>query len=108
MPKLDPVTGPLTRDELKTLAAAPVGAALRAIRKHDPLYGYPPGTKINWLAIFVREQEGYAYVRATSLEEAKAAANAIKHDQIEWDSHPQFRGIDPDFEFVSVEADGNA
>jgi hypothetical protein len=67
MAKLDPVTGPLTRDELKTLAAAPVGAALRAIRKHDPLYGYPPGTKINWLATFVREQEGYAYVKAASL-----------------------------------------
>jgi len=100
---LDPVTGPLSRDEFKALASAPVGAALNAIRKHDPLYGYPPGHEIDWAVTVVREQEGLATVKAASLEEAKKLADNLRSRDIEWDvcHHLMFSG--GEWDVVQVE-----
>lgn len=82
-----PSTGPIPPDEFKKLADAPFGAALKTIRKFDPLYGLPPGEKIKWRVTFEREitQEGEAYVMAASKEEAEKLADEIPESKICWD-----------------------
>lgn len=85
--KLDPVTGPIPREEFKKLVDAPYGEALRRIRKHDPLYGRPPGEKFKWACTFTREvtEEGVGYVMAESEEEAEEMAGKLKESDLHWD-----------------------
>lgn len=96
---IDPVTGPLSRDELKALADAPAGAALKAIRKFDPLYGLPEGTKVDWQVTATREAEGYAIIKAASKEEAQKLAKALKTSDFEWDDS---NWCDNDHDIVDV------
>lgn len=94
----DPVTGPLSRQQLAELASAPFGAATEAIRKHDPLWGRSEGEKINWAVTVKRSRrdEGRAVVQASSQKEAAMLADDLTDDDIDWDE-------DCDFEIVSVE-----
>jgi hypothetical protein len=85
-----PSTGPLDPEELKALADAPCGAAVKAIRKHDPLYARKEGEVLDWLVTFEGNITGFAYVKATNEEDAKKKAAKIKSDgwgdEIEWDT----------------------
>jgi len=84
--KLDPATGPLSREEFAALIAAPAGVALRAIRKHDPMWGRATGEAVKWKVRFSREvrytEEGYATVEASSGEEALEIAASIPDKEI--------------------------
>lgn len=83
----DPVTGPISREELAGLANAPFGEAHKTIRKHDPLWGKKEGEKIEWNVEFEREVTEYACatVKAESEEEARKIAENLKEDDILWD-----------------------
>jgi acyl-CoA reductase-like NAD-dependent aldehyde dehydrogenase len=84
----DPISGPLTRDELRELAAAPFGEAARIIRRFDPLWGrQTEGELIRWRVRFIREvtEEGYAYVEAATKDDAERLADEIPVSQIDWD-----------------------
>jgi hypothetical protein len=86
--RLDPVTGPLSREEFAALVAAPYGAAANAIRKHDPLYGIKEdGEPIKWEVYATRRatEEGYAEVAASSIEEALELAGKLKSSAFSWD-----------------------
>ena len=82
----DPVTGPLSRDELKVLADAPFGAATKAIRKHDPLWGRVPGETFEWDVRATRTtfEVGRATVEAESQEEADRLADELTDDDFSW------------------------
>ena len=95
---LDKITGPITREELPSLAAAPHGHAAEAIRVHDPFWGRGEGEKIRW-KVCVRStgNGGTAYVDAASREEADKLADELDSTMIDWD--------DDEFEVLSVEPD---
>lgn len=96
MMERDPITGPISRDELKALSAAPFGDAAKAIRKHDPLWGLEDGSEIKWKIEFRREQTGYAIVRAATEKGAGLLADKIPADAIEWeDDDISIETIDP-------------
>lgn len=81
---VDPVSGPLSREELRALAAAPHGQAVKVIRKHDPLFGRQEGEKIEWSVEYTAEIKGYATVMATSLKEAEKEADNLEVANISW------------------------
>ena len=93
-------TGPMTRDELMALANAPYGAAAKAIRQHDPLWGRTAGETINWRVQVkgLATVTGYATVEAATEEEALEAVESLDSDDIEWDDFD-----DPD-DFSAEEA----
>lgn len=62
--KIDPVTGPLSREEFARLVQAPFGKAIEAIREYDPQYGRQPGEKFRWKLTARCEMQGVAYVMA--------------------------------------------
>ncbi len=95
--KVDPITGPISAQELKALAVAPFGAAAKAIRKHDPFWGRGEGEKIKWIVKCSRRDEGIAEIMAASQDEADDLADELSCDDVEWDSD------DDDFKIVSVE-----
>ncbi len=94
--KADPVTGPLTREELAALVAAPYGEATKAIRKHDPFWGLEAGAKIEWKVRCRSNADGVAYIKAASQKEADALADDLTESDVDW-------GYDDDFEVLSVE-----
>jgi hypothetical protein len=83
--QFDPVTGPLSREKLHELAAAPFGAATKEIRKHDPLWGLEEGTPIEWKIEFKQERTGFAVVKAATEKGALAVADTLPMDEIEWE-----------------------
>lgn len=87
MAHLDKATGPIPRDEFASLVSAPYGAAEKAIRKYDPLWGRKPGEKLKWRVKFTREvtEVGYATVEAESEKEAEELADKISDASISWD-----------------------
>lgn len=96
MMERDPITGPISRDELKALSAAPFGDAANAIRKHDPLWGIEEGAPINWKVEFTREQTGYAIVKAATEKGAEILAGKLAAHEIEWEEDDISIGtIDP-------------
>lgn len=84
---LDPSTGPVPREEFATLIDAPYGEAAKKIRKYDPLFGIPPGTKIKWTVRCetMGRRDGTAEVEAASEKEAAALAENLTYDEVEWD-----------------------
>jgi hypothetical protein len=87
MPKLDPVTGPMSREEFAAAVAAPFGHAAKAIQKHDPMWGRAPGEKFAWRVRVEREalDRGTATVMADSQEEADKLADKLSDTEIDWD-----------------------
>lgn len=84
---LDPVTGPMPREKLKELAAAPAGEAVKIIRQYDPQWGRAPGEKFAWEVRVRRDgaDTGVAYVEAASQEEADKLADDLDESEIDWD-----------------------
>lgn len=85
--RLDPITGPLSRDEFKALVVAPFGAAAKIIRTHDPLWGLKAGDKIEWKVTATRtvEQTGTGWVKASTKEEAEKLAEGLGSGDLDWD-----------------------
>lgn len=98
--KTDPVSGPLTRDELRALTEAPYGAAVKEIRKHDPLFGLKEGEKIAWRVTASARMVGTAHVKAASKEEAEREADELNDAAFDWE--PASWPYD-DVEITSVE-----
>lgn len=96
----DPTFGPLSREKLFDLAAAPFGEALKEIRKHDPLYGLQVGETIKWRVRAVRQarETGFAYVDADTAENAQRLAEALTEDKFCWECDDA-----DDFDIESVE-----
>jgi hypothetical protein len=83
----DPVSGVFTREQLRELAAAPgFGSAAKIIRRHDPMWGRKDGEEIKWLVTFTRQvtENGHAYVRASSKEDAEKLAADLDSKNINW------------------------
>lgn len=97
--KLDPVTGPLSRDEFMELAGAPFGAAAKRIRDFDPFFGRGDGEKIRWKVKCRGDMHGTAYIEAASEKEANNLADNLSEAEVDWD------GGSDDFEILSVEPD---
>lgn len=97
--KLDPVSGPLSREELKVLCDAPFGKATERIREFDPFFGRKEGEKIRFKVECRSDMNGTAYVEAANQEEADDLADNLTASEIDWDYG------DNDFEIVSVEPD---
>lgn len=98
MPKIDPVSGPVPREEFRRLVELPYGKAREAIRKYDPCYGLEPGKKITWeVKVKARRCYGTAYVEAATEEEAESAAQDIEGYEVDWDTDRE------DFEILSIE-----
>lgn len=95
---LDPVTGPLTREQIRELAQAPFGTARAEIQKHDPFWGLTEGEKIEFEVICKGRIEGRAYIKATSQEEADGLAYDLTEAEIDWD----FGGASDDFNINSI------
>ncbi len=98
--KLDPVSGPISREELRALVDAPHGDAREIIREHDPFWGLPEGTKIEFEVEVRAEVIGGAAVKAASLEEAKKLAQNLTRDDIEFDTY-ELRNCDWTVETVN-------
>ncbi|MBN8958022.1 MAG: hypothetical protein J0H17_15845 [Rhizobiales bacterium] len=92
--KIDPITGPLSREEFAALIDAPYGRATEVIRKYDPMFGRAPGEQIEWEVTFERDvtQEGYAVVKASSEEEAREVAEGLSSFEIDWNDGDLCRG----------------
>lgn len=100
MATIDPSTGPVPRAEFFSLVEAPFGDAAKKIRKYDPLWGLPPGTKIKWRVECRRTvQYGTAIIEAKTEKAAEAEAEDLTADDVDWDSDPD------DFEIVSIKPD---
>jgi hypothetical protein len=85
--KLDPISGPIPREKFDALVNAPHGEARNVIQQHDPFWGLPPGTKIDFEVEVCAEIIGGAIVKAASLEEAKKLADNLTRDDIEFDTY---------------------
>jgi hypothetical protein len=83
----DPSTGPLDRETLKELAAAPFGEAAAVIRKYDPQWGRGLGEKFDWKVTVRRSgaDRGTAIIKAANQEEADALADDLTEMEIDWD-----------------------
>lgn len=82
-------TGPMTSEQLKALADAPHGHALKEIRKFDPLYGRlsGEGELIKWRVKLTKEVQavGFVTVEAATKEDAEALAEEVDDHKVEWD-----------------------
>jgi hypothetical protein len=87
MQTLDPSTGPVPREVFAKLGEAPFGAAVKIIRRYDPLYGRVEGKKIKWTVLCETNgrRAGTAEVEATSEKAAEKAAENLSYDDVEWD-----------------------
>jgi hypothetical protein len=94
--KLDPSTGPITREQFKRIVDAPFGAAGEMIRKYDPLWGLKPGEKMEWEVTVQRMQQGTVIVKAATEEEAQNMAGEVNESDVNWDSR------DDEMEVVEV------
>lgn len=96
----DRATGPIPREEFMALVSAPFGAAEKAIRKYDPLWGRKEGEKIKWRVTFTRtvRETGYSTVEAADQKEAEKLADDIPDNKIDWDHF----GGDSDIDSLEV------
>jgi hypothetical protein len=94
---LDPVTGPLTREEFQELVEMPFGEACKAIRKHDPLWGLKAGEKIKYEVFVTARLHGRAIVKASSQKEAEKLAEELGEHDCDWGGY----GCD-DIEIIDV------
>jgi hypothetical protein len=102
MAKLDPVTGPVPREQFNEIVNAPHGQAAKLIRKFDPLYGRN-GEKFTWAVRFTREveEEGWGFVEAATEEEAEKLGRTLDPDKLNWDvgdvvTMAQFDSVEPE------------
>lgn len=86
--------------ELKELASAPYGAATKAIRQHDPLWGRPGGERIEWCVTISRKiiETAKVIVEAASADEAEDMVDDIPNSDLNWE--PDYLGS---YEIESVE-----
>lgn len=98
--KLDPVTGPISREQFAELVAAPFGKAIEAIREYAPQYGRAPGEKFRWKITARCEMEGVAYIMAADEKEANKIADDITDGEFDWDAP-----FTNDLDIISVEPD---
>lgn len=81
--------GPLSADEFQSLVSAPYGAAVKTIRKYDPLYGKvsTEGELVKWKVTLQKEvtMTGYVIVEAATEEDAENIADTIDENKIDWD-----------------------
>lgn len=98
---LDPSTGPIPRAEFAKLVDGPYGAAVKIIRRHDPMYGREEGEKIKWRVEVTGTMTGTGWVEACSREEAEKAAENMSSSEIDWD------GGREGFDVLSVEPASN-
>ena len=96
----DPVSGPITREKLRELVAAPFGAATKAIQEIDPLYGRKEGEKFRWKITADCSMRGTAYVEAASQDEADNLADDLQDAAFDWDA-----GWGSDISILTVEPD---
>lgn len=87
MKKLDPITGPMSRETFAAAVAAPAGQAAKIIQNYDPQWGRAPGEKFEWKVRVQRDgsDSGTAYVKAASQEEADELADKLGEGDIDWD-----------------------
>ncbi len=82
-------TGPMTAEQLKSLANAPHGQALKEIQKFDPLYGKlsSDGEPVKWRVKVTKEVQavGYVTVCAVTKEDAEALVEDFDDDKVDWD-----------------------
>src|SRR5262245_47066979 len=95
--KLDPITGPLTREAFQEAVVAPFGEAKKIIRRFDPMWGRPDGEKFTWRVRVRGTMFGTAYVEAASEEEANDEACNLRDADIDWNDQAD------DFEIDDVE-----
>lgn len=88
----DPVSGPISVEELKALAELPFGQAEAELRKHDPLWGKPAKDHdeqkpIKWKVFVTQEvtMEAFVTVEAVSEEEAMEIAETMSEGELSWD-----------------------
>lgn len=97
----DPSTGPISRETLQELVAAPFGEATKIIRQYDPQWGRADGEKFKWRVQVERSgaDTGVAYIEAANKEEANKLADELTECDVEWN-------YDSDsIDIVSVEPD---
>lgn len=94
----DPISGPITRDELRELASAPYGEALKVIRKHDPLFGRKDGEKFRWKVLATVTCTMYAFVEAASEDEANKLADKLNTAAFDYESEGDISidSVEPD------------
>lgn len=96
--KLDPITGPLSRDEFAECITAPFGEAKKVIRKHDPFWGLSKGEKIDFEVTVSAIVTGRAIVSASNQEEADSLADKLTEHDVDWGGY----GCD-DIDVITVE-----
>jgi hypothetical protein len=75
----------MPREEFRKLIDAPYGAALKSIRKYDPLFGRAEGEKVKWKVTASQNMTGTAFVQAADQKEAEALADELGDSQFDWD-----------------------
>lgn len=94
--------GPLTIDRLKELADAPMGAATKALREHDPLWGRALGEKIKWRIEYEQcvTMGGYKIIEAESEDEAMKIFDKMEDSELDPDEFLSANAI----EFIDIKA----
>lgn len=80
-------TGPIPPEEFRALIEAPYGAATKAIRQYDPMWGRKDGETVRWRVRVSMERPvvGSVIVEAETEEEAIDRAFEVNPDTIEWE-----------------------
>src|SRR5690606_16108210 len=86
-------TGPIPADKFRELVDAPFGAAARAIRQYDPLWGRSEGEKIRWSVRLSMDCPMVASVtiEAETADEAENLAYAMSPHSFEWEPEEGYR-----------------
>ena len=94
---MDPISGPIPLLQFRELIDLPFGRAAAVIQRYDPEWGRRPGEKFEWKVEVRRADQGVAYIKAASQEEADRLADDLVESDIDWDNDGD------DFTIVSVE-----
>ena len=97
-------TGPMPADKFRELIDAPFGAAAKAIRQYDPLWGRSEGEKIRWSVRLSMDCPMVAAVtvEAETADEAENLAYEMSPHSIEWEPADGYSG--DEFIVMNVEA----
>lgn len=99
---LDPISGPLSRQQLAELVKAPYGECVKVIRKYDPQYGRQPGEKFRWKITARCEMDGVGYVMASDENEAAKLADEMADISFDWSAR-----WPSDMEIISVKPENS-
>lgn len=105
MTQHDPVSGPISPDELKRIAELPFGRAGVELRKHDPAWGLgsADNPNIKWEVTLTAMMPVSTIVEVEAPDEATAKKEALK-SRLDWESD-SFSGPE-DIEIHSIAASG--